>query len=168
MKEASKHRLKDKRERVGRKGKRMTKWVLKQAAGGRMRFSVEPDFLLTNSLNAAGLAQCSEPKVAVSRRLWPPLISTVRYTSCVCLTQRGIWPLSEGRISFFFEHSQCVSRTGLKPAIERKKRGTDKCTTCFCQVASGLKPTFFVTCWSQQCSQTIRAFWYFFFFSFND
>lgn len=45
-----------KREKVEREGKtiRITKWLLKREAGGRMRFLGKADFLLTNSGNAAG------------------------------------------------------------------------------------------------------------------
>lgn len=73
-----------------------------------------------------------------------PLLSTVKYMFCVCLMQRGFCALLKREK--FFEQSQCVPRTGPKPEMREKKGRMDKCTTCFCQVASGLKPTFFVKC----------------------
>lgn len=115
--------------------------------GGRMRFLGEAGFLLTNCGNAQ--IYCLQLEVALWRRL-TPFFRAVKYMSCVS-RKEVIWFLSES----------CLNNHNAFPELDKNQRGEklkEKRTTCLCQVASGLKPTFSVTCRSQQCSQTIRSF----------
>lgn len=131
----------------------MTKWALKWEAGGRMRFQRKADFLLTNWKRSRS-APIPWAQSGCVNKIMTPSLSTINHTSC----EEEFGGFQNGEFSFLNIDS-LFSDLDLNQHWEQKKREEwINAQPVFAKSPVASNQHFFVTCRSQQCSQTIRAF----------